>query len=201
VKRTTSERTFLGAHGTVSVVATLPTMAHTADGRATLVEVKAVDHAYPLSGTAATDPNMPLPELFAQQGDAFGAAADPALLARLDLQPGDRITIGNAVLELRAALTNEPDKLAGGIGLGPRLLTSDAALRASGLLQPGSLVRWQYRLRLPATASSDSAVASIENRRGRNSRMPAGTSARATRPRRSLNAMSSGSANSSRSSP
>jgi putative ABC transport system permease protein len=158
----TSERTFLGAHGTVSVVATLPTMAHTADGRATLVEVKAVDHAYPLSGTAATDPNMPLPELFAQQGDAFGAAADPALLARLDLQPGDRITIGNAVLELRAALTNEPDKLAGGIGLGPRLLTSDAALRASGLLQPGSLVRWQYRLRLPATASSDRAVASIE---------------------------------------
>jgi putative ABC transport system permease protein len=35
-------------------------------------------------------------------------------------------------------------------------------LRASGLLQPGSLVRWQYRLRLPETASSDSAMASVE---------------------------------------
>ncbi|MGA3308608.1 MAG: FtsX-like permease family protein [Xanthobacteraceae bacterium] len=157
-----SERAFLGAHGTVSVAATLPTMARTSDGRTTLVEVKAVDSTYPLSGTVATDPDMPLPALFARQGDTFGAAADPALLTRLDLKPGDRISIGNAVVELRAALTSEPDKLAGGIGFGPRVLMSEAALRASGLLQPGSLVRWQYRLRLPAAGSSDSAVAAVE---------------------------------------
>ncbi len=157
-----SERAFLGAHGTVSAVATLPTMAHTTDRRATLVEIKAVDSAYPLLGTVATEPAMPIADLFARRGDVFGAAADPALLARLDLKPGDRITIGNAMLELRAALTGEPDKLAGGIGLGPRLLTSDATLRASRLLQPGSLVRWHYRLRLPATGGSDGAVASIE---------------------------------------
>ncbi len=147
-----SERAFLGAHGTVSGVATLPTMARTADGRTTLVDVKAVDDAYPLVGTVTTSPNMTLSALLARQGEAFGAAADPALLARLDLKTGDRITIGNAVVELRAALTGEPDQLAGGIGFGPRVLMSDAALRASGLLQPGSLVRWRYRLRLPATA-------------------------------------------------
>ena len=47
-------------------------------------------------------------------------------------------------------LKNEPDRLSGGIGFGPRLLVSQEALRASALLQPGSLVRWQYRLRLPA---------------------------------------------------
>jgi putative ABC transport system permease protein len=157
-----SERDFLGAHGVVAVVATLPTMARAGDGRTTLIEVKAVDDAYPLVGMVATDPDMPLPALFALQGDAFGAAADPTLLARLDLKPGDRITIGNAVIELRAALQTEPDKLAGGIGFGPRVLVSQAALRASGLLQPGSLVRWQYRLRLPETASSDSAMASVE---------------------------------------
>ncbi len=157
-----TERAFLDARGTVSVVATLPTMARTGDGRSTLVEIKAVDNAYPLVGAAATSPGMPLRTLFAQQGDAFGAAADPALLARLDLRPGDRISIGAAVVELRAALTNEPDKLAGGIGLGPRVLMSATALRASGLLQPGSLVRWQYRLRLPQTDSGDGAVIAIE---------------------------------------
>ena len=157
-----SERDFLGAHGVVAIVATLPTMARAGDGRTTLIEVKAVDDAYPLVGMVATDPDMPLPALFALQGDAFGAAADPTLLARLDLKPGDRITIGNAVIELRAALNTEPDKLAGVIGFGPRVLVSQAALRASGLLQPGSLVRWQYRLRLPETASSDSAMASVE---------------------------------------
>ncbi len=54
------ERAFLGAHGTVGVVATLPTMARAADGRTTLVEVKAVDDAYPLSGAVMTDPEMAL---------------------------------------------------------------------------------------------------------------------------------------------
>ena len=156
------EKAFLGAHGRVSVAATLPTMARTGDGRAALVEVKAVDDAYPLFGAVATNPALPLSALFARQGDAFGAAVDPALLSRLDFRPGDRITIGSTAIELRAVLSGEPDKLAGGIGLGPRILLSEEALRASGLLQPGSIVRWQYRLRLPDGNASDSAVASIE---------------------------------------
>ena len=156
------EKAFLGAHGRVSVAATLPTMARTGDGRAALVELKAVDDAYPLFGAVATNPALPLSALFARQGDAFGAAVDPALLSRLDLRPGDRITIGSTTIELRAVLSGEPDKLAGGIGFGPRILLSEEALRASGLLQPGSIVRWQYRLRLPDGNASDSAVASIE---------------------------------------
>ena len=40
-----------------------------------------------------------------ERDGAFGAAADPALLARLDLKVGDRIAIGSATIELRAALT------------------------------------------------------------------------------------------------
>jgi putative ABC transport system permease protein len=157
-----SERAFLDAHGTVSVAASLRAMARTTDGRSTLVEIKAVDANYPLFGTVTTDSAMPLPALFAQSNGAFGAAVDPALLARLDLKTGDRITLGNATVKLRAALTAEPDKLVGGIGLGPRILMSEAALRATGLLQPGSLVRWQYRLRLPADETSDRAVASLQ---------------------------------------
>ena len=156
------EKAFLGAHGRVSVAATLPTMARTGDERAALVELKAVDDAYPLFGAVATNPALPLSALFARQGDAFGAAVGPALLSRLDLRPGDRITIGSTTIELRAVLSGEPDKLAGGIGFGPRILLSEEALRASGLLQPGSIVRWQYRLRLPDGNASDSAVASIE---------------------------------------
>ncbi len=157
-----AERAFLDAQGTVSVAATLRAMARVSDGRSTLVEIKAVDGNYPLFGAVTADPALPLPQLLAQTDGAFGAAADPALLARLDLKTGDRITLGNATVELRAALTGEPDKLAGGIGLGPRVLMSEAALRATGLLQPGSLVRWQYRLRLPPAASSDSAVAALQ---------------------------------------
>ncbi|HEY4141834.1 MAG TPA: FtsX-like permease family protein [Pseudolabrys sp.] len=152
-----NERAFLANSGKLSVAATLRAMARSADtntahdpnGKATLVELKAVDGAYPLFGQATLDPAIPLADALAQRDGAFGAAADPALLARLDIKPGARLTVGSASIEIRAALTNEPDKLASGIGFGPRLLVSDEALRASGLVQPGSLVRWIYRLRLP----------------------------------------------------
>jgi predicted lysophospholipase L1 biosynthesis ABC-type transport system permease subunit len=48
------ERAFLAAQGTVSLAATLRAMARTADGRSSLVELKAVDAAYPLYGAVAT---------------------------------------------------------------------------------------------------------------------------------------------------
>ena len=149
---TPTERAFLNGLGDVSVAATMRAMASTADGRSILVEVKAVDAAYPLYGSVASDPAAPLPDLLARRGEAFGAVADPALFARLDLAPGARLMVGNAALDIRASLTAEPDKLAGGIGFGPRLMMSEAALRATGLLQPGSLVRWHYRVRLSAGA-------------------------------------------------
>ncbi|MGB3274327.1 MAG: FtsX-like permease family protein, partial [Xanthobacteraceae bacterium] len=87
---------------------------------------------------------------------------DPALMARLDLEPGDRLSIGEATFEIRAAIETEPDKLASGIGFGPRVLMSVDALRATGLVQPGSLVRWSYRVRLPDNAADDRAAASLE---------------------------------------
>ena len=157
-----AERAFLDARGTVSSAALLRAMARSAGGETTLVEIKAVDGAYPLFGALATDPATPVAALLAQHDGAFGAAVDPALLARLNLEIGDRISIGNATIALRAALANEPDRLAGGIGFGPRVLVSDAALRATGLVQPGSLVRWLYRLRLPEAAASDAAVARVK---------------------------------------
>ena len=156
-----AEREFLQAHGQVSSAATMRAMARTSAGQATLVEMKAVDGAYPLFGEALLDPPGPLANALAQRDGVFGAVADPTLMARLELKPGARIAIGNANIEIRAALASEPDKLAGGIGFGPRLLVNQDALRATGLLQPGSLVRWHYRLRLPNNDASDAAAKAI----------------------------------------
>jgi putative ABC transport system permease protein len=152
------ELAFLHSRGLVSRAATMRAMARAQDGNAALVEMKAVDGRYPLFGTPVLEPAMPLADALAQKDGAFGAAADPTLLARLNLKPDDRIMIGDAPIEVRAALMSEPDKLGGGIGFGPRLLTSDAAIRATGLIQPGSLVRWTYRMRLPDGAGTDAAV-------------------------------------------
>ena len=158
---TAEEMTFLKSRGDVSTAATMRAMARTTDGKAALVEVKAVDAAYPLFGEAALTPPGSLTDALAERNDAFGAAADPTLMTRLDLKDGARVTVGAATIEIRAALANEPDKLAGGIGFGPRLLISEAALRATGLIQPGSLVRWHYRLRLPANDTTDKAADAV----------------------------------------
>ena len=145
-----AELGFLASEGRLSVAATFRAMARAPDGHTALVEIKAVDGAYPLYGAVVLDPPaQALGAVLEQRNGAFGAAADPALLARLDLEPGAAIKVGQATIEIRAALTSEPDKIAGGIGFGPRLLISQDALRATGLLQPGSLVRWHYRLQLP----------------------------------------------------
>jgi putative ABC transport system permease protein len=69
--------------------------------------------------------------------------------------------VGNAAIELRANLASEPDKLAGGIGFGPRLLLSEDALRATGLVQPGSLVRWHYRVRLADPEARETTVKAV----------------------------------------
>jgi putative ABC transport system permease protein len=149
------EIAFLRSHGDISVIATLRGMARAGDGRLALVEIKAVDGTYPMLGDLALDPKMPMAELLAEHDGAFGAAVDSTLLARLDLKVGDRVNLGNATFQIRSVDSAEPDKLAGGLGFGPRFLVSEEGLRATRLLQPGSLVRWTYRVRLPEGASSD----------------------------------------------
>ena len=137
------EVAFLRSRGAVSVAATLRGMARTSDGRLALVELKAVDGTYPMLGRAgARRRKCRSRDLLAERDGAFGAAVDSTLLARLDLKIGDRVTIGGATFQIRSVVDAEPDKLAGGIGLGPRFLVGEAGLarhRAAAARQPGAL--------------------------------------------------------------
>ncbi len=155
---TAEERALLDRQGRVSSAATLRAMARAPSGELALVDLKAVDAAYPLLGEVTREPPLPLAEILAQQDGAFGAAADPLLLARLGLKLGDRVSVGDASFVIRSIVSAEPDKLSGGIGFGPRFLVSIEALRATRLLQPGSLVHWGYRVRLPDAASDEAAT-------------------------------------------
>jgi putative ABC transport system permease protein len=156
---TPAQRAYFEGVGTVSNVASMRAMARTPGGDATLVDLKAVDARYPLTGTLTTEPDQPLHELLAPQDGVHRALADEALLIRLGLSPGDRVMVGDANLEIAARIAHEPDKLSIGMGLAPRLLISAAALDTTGLIQPGSVVRWTYRVRLDDR--SDAALASV----------------------------------------
>jgi putative ABC transport system permease protein len=155
------ERAFLATHGQLSVVATMRGMVRAADGQLALVELKAVDGAYPALGRITAEPQLPMNDLLAVRDGVFGAAADAVLLARLGLKIGEKVSVGSATFEIRSVISSEPDKLAGGVGLGPRFLISEAALRATELLQPGSLIRWIYRVKLPDPTAGDAAVLAV----------------------------------------
>ncbi|KGD87491.1 ABC transporter permease [Rhizobium sp. YS-1r] len=162
---TGEERAFLDSLGQVSVSTSLRSMARKPDGSdQALVEVKAVDNAYPLYGTFGSEPSAPLVDLLAKNGDAFGALAAPLLLERLGIKDGDQILLGNTRLTLRGTITAEPDALSDGFGFAPRLLVSRDALGASGLITTGSLVEHAYKVRLddPSTRSTLQARANQE---------------------------------------
>ena len=146
---TPEELTYFEGLGAVSLSTGLRSMARLADGSdQALVEARGVDGLYPLYGTLETAPQKPAAELFARSGDAYGAVVAPLLLDRLGLAVGDEILLGTARLKVTATLVREPDAVSEGFGFAPRLLLSEEALRATGLVQTGSLVKNAYRIRL-----------------------------------------------------
>ena len=72
--------------------------------------------------------------------------------------------IGDAVYELRAAITREPDRGSGIFILGPRLMVADASLDSTGLVQPGSLLYHLYRVKLPGDVSATDWLAALKRR-------------------------------------
>jgi putative ABC transport system permease protein len=150
---TAEERAFLEARGRVAPVAFIRAMVRAENGNSVLVEAKAVEGSYPVHGQAVTQPSATIAAHLAVRDGVPGAVADPILFARLGVSPGAVVTFGTQPIRLAAELVSEPDKLAGGVGFGPRLIVGQDALRTSGLLQPGSLVRWSYRVTLPGEAT------------------------------------------------
>ncbi|MGH6892578.1 MAG: ABC transporter permease [Dongiaceae bacterium] len=114
-----------------------------------LVELKAADDAYPLYGVLTLSSSLPMAELLARRADgAYGAVAHQVLLQRAQLSVGDRVTVGAVHFVITAAIQREPDATTQVFALGPRLLISEEALGATGLVQPGSLVYHAYRIKV-----------------------------------------------------
>ena len=147
------ELSFLQPFGQLSQSTEMRVMARDiAKSRQTLAEIKAVDGAYPLFGKIDLASKGELQPLLGEENGVWGAVAEQDLLDRLNLKPGDHLTIGNAELVLKDVILREPDRASANFSLGPRLLLAPGALAASGLIQPGSLV---HHLVLVKLAKSD----------------------------------------------
>ena len=149
------ELAYFRSKGQVGVVAEMRVMVRRTDGNGqALVELRGVDSSYPHGGTLKLDDGSTDGQrLFAANDGGFGMLVAPELLDRLHVEAGDSVRLGTETLVIRGTIRSEPDRLSSGIGFGPRALVSVEALKASGLVRPGSLIEWIYRIRLPQGAN------------------------------------------------
>jgi putative ABC transport system permease protein len=158
---------FMGSRGELSRFVDSRAMARPvkADGRSTLVQLKAVEPSYPLFGAVELKGGGALSEALAKREGAWGAVVEEAALKRMNVAVGDTVRVGDAVVQVRGVINREPDRgLNAFASLGPRLMIPFAALSESGLVQPGSLLNWEYRLRLPPGASDVATLNALKNR-------------------------------------
>ena len=128
------------------------TMVRPADPSRTLarmVELRAVQKAFPLYGT-----------LTLRDGQTYshdllrgkGVLVRPELLAALEVRVGDQITIGQVPFTIRGIIVDEPGRRVGDFSLGPRVLIDYDDLADTGLLTFGSRARRVVLVRVPDRA-------------------------------------------------
>lgn len=144
---------FLKSKGEVSQIITMRAMArNNAAQDQTLVELKAIDNAYPLYGEFKLENNS---SIALSDNEIL---VESLLLERLGMKLGDTLEIGSSEFTIRDTILNEPDKLGLNVGFGPKALISLEGMQRTGLIQPGSLLRYHYRVKLDDPAPSNIAT-------------------------------------------
>jgi len=165
---TEDQKDFLSGLGRLTEVLEMRTMARPGPnavqggpGAPTLVQLKAVDDVYPLYGGLRLQPNITARSALEPRRGVFGVAVEELALRRLGAKIGDRIAVGDGTFEVRAVIVREPDRGFSVFSIGPRLLVSQEGMAQTGLLQPGALLSYEYRLALPVNTNYRNAVAAI----------------------------------------
>lgn len=108
-----------------------------------LASIKAASGGYPLRGelkSAAEPYAAEQPGGGPRPGEAW---AEARLFAALDLRVGQSIEVGSRQLRLTRVLTYEPDRAGDFYSLTPRVLINLEDLASTGVVQPGSRVRYR----------------------------------------------------------
>jgi putative ABC transport system permease protein len=110
-----------------------------------LVSVKAADNAYPLRGELKYRLHAEADIISSQQGPKAGELwAEARLFSLLPLQLGDEVYIGDAPLKVTAILVSEPDRGAGSLSMGPRVLMHWSDIEKTAVVAEGSRLSYSY---------------------------------------------------------
>lgn len=148
------ESAFLESQGAISEAAFLRGMAYAikngAEEERQLIELKAVDNAYPLYGKLELTPAVDTASALSCSGSICGAVAEQTFLDRVNVPVGGTIRIGTQDFVVRAVVDKEPDRISGGFSLGPHVMVSQEGLKRTGLVTVGSLINYAYRIKSPS---------------------------------------------------
>lgn len=155
---TTVEVNTLREYGDVSGGTRMQAMASAA-GAIAPIQLKAVDHLWPLYG-------------FLTLKDGRKVGAPPEGVAwlsqgaadRLDLQLEDTFKVGTKQLKAGGIILDEPDRLSEGFQLGPSVIVAASFPIEAGLTQPGALYESKYRIRFKENLDPKEVQSEIEKR-------------------------------------
>ncbi|HZZ31470.1 MAG TPA: FtsX-like permease family protein [Phenylobacterium sp.] len=161
-----AEQAILGHAGQVSYAVASMAMAQSPAGERRLIELRGVNDAYPLAGKVTLKGASSLQAAIAPVRGVAGAVVEQPLLDKLHMQVGDQFLAGNLPLVVRGVLLEEPDRLSRGFALGPRVITSLAAVQRGGFMAPGLPFGVTARVELPAGTPLAAAKADLHRRMG-----------------------------------
>jgi len=113
-----------------------------------MVELRAVEAAFPFYGTLTLREGTYRHAMLS----GHGALVRPELLAQLNISVGDSIQIGSQAFEVRGVIASEPGRRLGAFSLGSRVIIDRADIESTGLLAFGSRLSQQMLLKVPPTA-------------------------------------------------
>lgn len=132
-----AEQLVLAKAGQVSYAVSSIAMAQAPSGERRLIELRGVNTTYPLAGKVTLTGAPTLQAAIAPENGVSGALVEQSLLDRLHMKVGDQFLAGNLPLAVRGVLLQEPDRLARGFALGPRVITNIGAMQQGGFMAPG----------------------------------------------------------------
>ena len=147
---------WLKSHGKLARTTSMRSMANNpATNSRMLVNLKSVDGPYPLFGALELTGEKNLKHALSYKKQAWGAVVEPRILEGLNIKLGDIVTVGSTKFRINAVIQSEPDRVGGirAITRGPRFTISAKSLLTTGLIQPGTQISYEYRLRLPPKKS------------------------------------------------
>ncbi len=123
-----------------------------------LVDLKAVEQAYPFYGAAVLASGRDLHDVLTPGT----VVVEGLILDRLGLQIGDSLRLGDAALTIGDVLVSEPDRPVNFFAFGPRIMLTADDLPRLNLVREGSNVDYRMLVRVNESANLESVTAALD---------------------------------------